>query len=72
MLLKAKDNKEIVEMANNTKYGNNNFVFSLKKGEEIIEKLKGGAVYVNRLDTGGCYVGKGGIRQSGYGRAGGY
>lgn len=72
ILLKAKDNRVMVDMANETKYGNNNYVFSSRKGEEIVDGLGGGAVYLNRLDYGGCQVARGGIRESGYGMAGGY
>jgi acyl-CoA reductase-like NAD-dependent aldehyde dehydrogenase len=68
ILYKAKDDKEAIKLANNTKYGNTSYIFSSKRGDEISEQLHCGSIFINQLGNINSNAPRGGIKSSGYGR----
>ena len=70
-LIKAKDDKNAIDLANKTQFGLGAAVFTcdLKKGEEIAKKrLQAGACFVNDYVKSDPRLPFGGIKDSGYGR----
>jgi len=70
-LIKAKDEKEGIKIANDTNFGLGAAVFTkdTKRGEEIVaKKLKAGCCFVNELVKSDPRLPFGGIKESGYGR----
>ena len=71
MVLKAKDEAEAIDIANDTEFGLGGAVFTQDeaRGERIAsEEIQSGAVFVNGLVASDPRVPFGGIKQSGYGR----
>jgi len=70
-LIRAKDENEAIELANNSVFGLGAAVFTkdLKRGERIAkEKLNAGCCFVNDSIKSDPRLPFGGIKQSGYGR----
>jgi aldehyde dehydrogenase (NAD+) len=69
-----KNQKEAVEIANNTRYGLAASVWTdnVNMGLEMAPKLKVGVVWVNTTNNFDASCGFGGYRESGYGREGGF
>jgi len=70
-LIKAKDENEAIELANNSVFGLGAAVFTkdLKRGERIVkEKLNAGCCFVNDSVKSDPRLPFGGIKESGYGR----
>lgn len=69
-LYKAKDDASIIKLANNTKYGQNAYLFSAQKGEDIIDQINCSTVFRNEIYQQNVYCPFGGFGKSGYGREG--
>lgn len=69
-IIKAKDEKHAIELANNSNFGLGAGVFTkdLKKGEKIALQLEAGNSFVNKLVVSDPRLPFGGIKNSGYGR----
>jgi succinate-semialdehyde dehydrogenase / glutarate-semialdehyde dehydrogenase len=69
-IIKAKDTKEAIEIANETNFGLGASLWTqnLENGEMLLEKLNAGNVYLNSMVKSDASMPFGGINQSGYGR----
>jgi len=69
-ILKARDDKEAIEIANDSVYGLGGGVFSadVNKAENIARQLYTGMVFINRCAIFGPQFPFGGVKQSGYGK----
>lgn len=69
-IIKAKDTKEAIEIANETSFGLGASLWTqnLEHGEMLLEKLNAGNVYLNSMVKSDASMPFGGINQSGYGR----
>jgi succinate-semialdehyde dehydrogenase / glutarate-semialdehyde dehydrogenase len=67
---KAKDEEEMVRIANDSDFGLGGSVWTsnTEKGIELARKVSSGAVYVNRMMASDPAIPFGGIKKSGYGR----
>lgn len=72
--LSFKNQREAVEIANNTRFGLAASVWSenINMALELAPKIKAGVVWVNCTNRFDAAVGFGGYRESGYGREGGF
>lgn len=72
--LSFRNQKDAVELANNTRYGLAASVWSenINMALEIAPKLKAGVVWINAANLFDAAAGFGGYRESGYGREGGF
>jgi aldehyde dehydrogenase (NAD+) len=72
--LSFKNQKEAIEIANNTRYGLAASVWSenINMALELVPKIKAGVVWVNSTNRFDASCGFGGYRESGYGREGGH
>lgn len=70
IVIKVKNEKEAIEMANNSNYGLSGIVFSgnADHGTEVASKIETGAVYVNSYGGTLPELPFGGVKNSGYGR----
>lgn len=71
--LSFKNQKEAIDIANNTRYGLSASVWSenINMALEVAPKIKAGVVWINCTNRFDASVGFGGTRESGYGREGG-
>jgi succinate-semialdehyde dehydrogenase/glutarate-semialdehyde dehydrogenase len=69
-IIKAKDTAEAIEIANETNFGLGASLWTqdLEKGENLLQKLNAGNVYLNSMVKSDASMPFGGINQSGYGR----
>lgn len=69
-IIKAKNEKEAIDLANQSKFGLGSGVFTsdIARGERIALQLKAGNSFVNTLTASHPYLPFGGIKASGYGR----
>jgi acyl-CoA reductase-like NAD-dependent aldehyde dehydrogenase len=69
-ILKFKDLDEVLERANDTRYGLSGSVWTsdIKRGAEIAAKLEVGTAWVNQHRATSAFVPFGGAKESGYGR----
>ncbi len=69
-----KNQKEAIELANNTRYGLAAAVWTenINMAMEMAPKIKAGVVWVNSAELFDATVGFGGYRESGFGREGGF
>ena len=69
-LIKVKDEKEAIAVANDTCYGLGASIWTkdLEKGESMIKQVQAGSVFVNDMVKSDPRLPFGGIKQSGYGR----
>jgi len=72
-LIKFKDEKEALKIANNTKYGLGSAIFSKDeaRAQELAREIEAGAVYINHFMDWDVGMPEGGFKESGYGRDGG-
>jgi len=70
VIVKAKDDQEAINLANDTIYGLGSGVFSkdVKKAEEIAKQLESGMSFINRCAIFGPQIPFGGIKAAGYGK----
>jgi aldehyde dehydrogenase (NAD+) len=68
-----KNQKEAIEIANNTRYGLGASIWSenINMALEVAPKIKAGIVWINSANKMDAACGFGGMRESGYGREGG-
>ena len=73
VLLKSKDERDAIRIANNSQYGLGGAVFSKdeKRAEEIAAKIDTGFVFINHALVWNAGAPEGGVKESGYGREGG-
>ncbi len=69
-VIKAKDNKEAIKLANNSAFGLGASLWTrdIEKAKELAHKIEAGAVFVNGLVKSDPRLPFGGIKLSGYGR----
>lgn len=69
-VIKAKDEKHAIELANNSNYGLGSGVITgdKKRGEKVALQLEAGSSFVNKLVVSDPRLPFGGIKNSGYGR----
>jgi succinate-semialdehyde dehydrogenase / glutarate-semialdehyde dehydrogenase len=69
-IIKAKNTDEAIEIANETNFGLGASLWSqnLELGEQLIQKLNAGSVYLNSMVKSDASMPFGGTNQSGYGR----
>jgi succinate-semialdehyde dehydrogenase/glutarate-semialdehyde dehydrogenase len=69
-IIKAKDSEEAIEIANETNFGLGASLWTqdLENGENLLQKLNAGNVYLNSMVKSDASMPFGGINQSGYGR----
>lgn len=69
-IIKAKNTEEAIEIANETNFGLGASLWSqnLEKGEQQLQKLHAGSVYLNSMVKSDASMPFGGINQSGFGR----
>ena len=69
-VIKAKDDKEAIALANNSSFGLGSGVITgdIKRGEKIALQLEAGNSFVNKLVVSDPRLPFGGIKNSGYGR----
>jgi len=69
-IIKAKDTAEAIEIANESNFGLGASLWTqdLEKGENLLQKLNAGNVYLNSMVKSDASMPFGGINQSGYGR----
>ncbi|WP_299667306.1 NAD-dependent succinate-semialdehyde dehydrogenase [uncultured Polaribacter sp.] len=69
-VIKAKDENEAIELANNSSFGLGSGVFTknIKRGEKVALQLEAGNSFVNKLVVSDPRMPFGGIKNSGYGR----
>lgn len=70
LVIKATDEKHMIKLANNTKFGLGSGIFSsdIKKAEEISEQIDVGMCFINDFVKSDVNLPFGGVKQSGYGR----
>jgi succinate-semialdehyde dehydrogenase/glutarate-semialdehyde dehydrogenase len=70
VIVKAKDDKEAVALANDTIYGLGGGVFTkdLNKADEIARQLHSGMAFINRCAIFGPQIPFGGVKAAGYGK----
>jgi succinate-semialdehyde dehydrogenase/glutarate-semialdehyde dehydrogenase len=69
-IIKVRDEKEAIEIANNSRFGLGGGVFSkdVNKGIELAKKIRTGMTFVNRTAIFGPQFPFGGLKDSGYGK----
>jgi len=69
-VIRAKDEKHAIELANNSKFGLGSGVITSdkKRGEKVALQLEAGNSFVNKLTGSDPRVPFGGVKSSGYGR----
>jgi succinate-semialdehyde dehydrogenase/glutarate-semialdehyde dehydrogenase len=69
-IMKVRDEKEAVEIANKSKFGLGGGVFSkdVNKAIEIAKKIQAGMTFINRTAVFGPQIPFGGLKDSGYGK----
>ena len=70
-IVRAKNDEEVLKLANQTDYGLAAYVFSEQKGREFARKLDFGMVGINMVYLALVQAPFGGIKNSGFGREGG-
>lgn len=72
-LMKIKDEKEVIRIANSSCYGLGSSIFTKdeQKAEEIASELEVGATYINHHTDWDVKMPEGGVKTSGHGRFGG-
>jgi succinate-semialdehyde dehydrogenase/glutarate-semialdehyde dehydrogenase len=70
VIVKAKDDKEAIALANDTIYGLGGGVFTkdLNKADEIVRQLQSGMTFFNRCAIFGPQIPFGGVKAAGYGK----
>ena len=70
MVLKAQDEAEAVEIANDTPYGLGSYVFTTdpEQAQRVAELIDAGMVFINGVGAEGAELPFGGIKRSGFGR----
>ena len=70
MVLKAKDEAEAIELANDTPFGLGSYVFTndAEQAERVASRIEAGMVFVNLVDADGVELPFGGVKRSGLGR----
>lgn len=70
MVFKAADEKEAVELANDTPFGLGSYVFTNdpEQAQRVAHQIEAGMVFVNLVDADGAELPFGGIKRSGVGR----
>ena len=73
-LIPFKDEEEVINMANSTKYGLSASIFTenLSKGHRVAAAIKSGVVWINTWLLRDLRIPFGGMKQSGVGREGGF
>jgi len=73
-LIPFKDEEEVINMANSTKYGLSASIFTenLSKGHRVAAAVKSGVVWINTWLLRDLRIPFGGMKQSGVGREGGF
>jgi succinate-semialdehyde dehydrogenase/glutarate-semialdehyde dehydrogenase len=69
-IIHAKDDKDAIRIANDSKYGLGASIWSRDQqyAEEVGRKIDAGMVFINRLPTDDAPLPFGGVKQSGFGR----
>ena len=73
-LIPFKDEEEVINMANSTKYGLSASIFTenISKGHRVAAAIKSGVVWINTWLLRDLRIPFGGMKQSGVGREGGF
>jgi aminomuconate-semialdehyde/2-hydroxymuconate-6-semialdehyde dehydrogenase len=73
-LIQFKDEEEVINMANSTKYGLSASIFTenISKGHRVAAAIKSGVVWINTWLLRDLRIPFGGMKQSGVGREGGF
>ncbi|MBN1133488.1 MAG: NAD-dependent succinate-semialdehyde dehydrogenase [Methanosarcinaceae archaeon] len=70
VVYKAKDENEVIEIANNSSFGLGSAIFSqdIEKAEKLAKKLETGMTFINSQTISRAELPFGGVKNSGYGR----